>query len=86
MGSCVGLIGPCNHFEVILSSQAYHRDLLEQMPPPVAAVGHLPQVLPNINMRGKPPGKRIPRHGRDRRSGSRRHRKAAAGNRDNNSF
>lgn len=66
--------------------QAYHRDLLEQMPPPVAAVGHLPQVLPNINMRGKPPGKRIPRHGRDRRSGSRRHRKAAAGNRDNNSF
>ncbi|XVF70242.1 hypothetical protein PTKIN_Ptkin11bG0145100 [Pterospermum kingtungense] len=66
--------------------QAYHRELLEQMPPPVAAVAQLPPVLPNINIRGKPPGKRIPRHGRDRRSGSRRHRKAAAGNRDGNSF
>ncbi|XVF70202.1 hypothetical protein PTKIN_Ptkin11bG0142100 [Pterospermum kingtungense] len=66
--------------------QAYHRELLEQMPPPVAAVAQLLPVLPNINIRGKPPGKRIPRHGKDRRSGSRRHRKAAAGNRDSNSF
>ncbi|XP_021287724.1 uncharacterized protein LOC110419144 [Herrania umbratica] len=66
--------------------QAYHRDLLEQMPPPVAAVTQLPPALPNINTRGRTPGKRIPRHGRDKRSGSRRHRKVAAGNRDSNSF
>ncbi|XWS52066.1 hypothetical protein CRYUN_Cryun11dG0035400 [Craigia yunnanensis] len=66
--------------------QAYHRDLLEQMPPPVAAEAQLPPALPNINLRGRTPGKRIPRHGRDKRSGSRRHRKAAAGNRDSNSF
>ncbi|XVF18836.1 hypothetical protein REPUB_Repub11eG0057100 [Reevesia pubescens] len=66
--------------------QGYHRDLLEQMPPPVAAVAQLPPTLPNINIRGRTPGKRIPRHGRDKRSGSRRHRKAAAGNRDSNFF
>ncbi|XP_022753255.1 uncharacterized protein LOC111301682 isoform X3 [Durio zibethinus] len=66
--------------------QAYHRDLLEQMPPPVAAVTQIPLALTNINTRGRTPGKKIPRHGRDKRSGSRRHRKAAAGNRDSNSF
>ncbi|XVF04225.1 hypothetical protein REPUB_Repub05bG0064000 [Reevesia pubescens] len=63
--------------------QAYHRDLLERMPPPVAAVTQLPPALPNI-MRGRTQGKRIPRHGRDKRS--RRHRKAAAGNRDSSFF
>ena len=56
------------------------------MPPPVAAVAQFPPALPNINIRGRTPGKRIPRHGRDKRSGSRRHRKAAGGNRDGNSF
>ncbi|KHG28984.1 Putative tRNA (Met) cytidine acetyltransferase [Gossypium arboreum] len=60
--------------------QSYHRDLLEQMPPPVPAVVRRPPALPNT--RGKTPGKRIPRRGRDRRSGSRRHRKAAASNRE----
>ncbi|KAF8413873.1 hypothetical protein HHK36_001867 [Tetracentron sinense] len=75
--------------------QAYHRDLLEHMAPPVAAVIHPLPALAN-----KPPGKsllindgrvvRIPvrkiptKRGRDKRSGSRRHRKAAAGSRDNN--
>ncbi|XVE80136.1 hypothetical protein DITRI_Ditri14bG0115200 [Diplodiscus trichospermus] len=66
--------------------QGYHRDLLEQMPPPVAAVAQLPPALPNISIRGRTPGKRIPKHGRDKRSGSRRHRKAAVGNRDSNLF
>ncbi|KAH1063469.1 hypothetical protein J1N35_028456 [Gossypium stocksii] len=56
--------------------QTYHRDLLEQMPPPVATVIRRPPALPS--MRGRTPGKRITR----RRSSSRRHRKAAAGNRD----
>ncbi|OMO73313.1 hypothetical protein COLO4_27170 [Corchorus olitorius] len=69
-----------------IDEQAYHRDLLEHMPPPVATMTQLPQALPVISTRGKTPGRRIPRHGRDRKSGSRRHRKAAAGNRDNNSF
>ncbi|XP_022717120.1 uncharacterized protein LOC111275840 [Durio zibethinus] len=66
--------------------QAYHRDLLEQMPPPVAALTQLPPTLPNINIRGRTQGKRNTRHGRDKRSGSRHHRKAAGGNRDSNFF
>ncbi|KAA3453041.1 Serine/threonine-protein kinase SIK3 [Gossypium australe] len=53
--------------------QTYHRDLLEQMPPPVATVIRRPPALPS--MRGRTPGKRITR----RRSSSRRHRRAAAG-------
>ncbi|MFQ6664657.1 hypothetical protein Gotur_031700 [Gossypium turneri] len=56
--------------------QTYHRDLLEQMPPPVANVIRRPPALPS--MRRRTPGKRITR----RRSSSRRHRKAATGNRD----
>ncbi|TYH21402.1 hypothetical protein ES288_A04G041200v1 [Gossypium darwinii] len=56
--------------------QTYHRDLLEQMPPPVATVSRRPPALPS--MRGRTPGKRITR----RRSSSRCHRKAAGGNRD----
>ncbi|MBA0721773.1 hypothetical protein Golax_009278, partial [Gossypium laxum] len=52
--------------------QTYHRDLLEQMPPPVATVIRRPPALPS--MRRRTPGKRITR----RRSSSRRHRKAAA--------
>ncbi|KHG13812.1 Serine/threonine-protein kinase SIK3 [Gossypium arboreum] len=56
--------------------QTYHRDLLEQMPPPVATVSRRPPGLPS--MRVRTPGKRVTR----RRSSSRRHRKAAGGNRD----
>ncbi|PPS08067.1 hypothetical protein GOBAR_AA12580 [Gossypium barbadense] len=65
--------------------QAYHRDLLEHMPPPVAVIRR-PPALPNIITRGRNQGKKIPRHGRDRRSGSRRHHKASAGNRESNIF
>ncbi|GMI85321.1 hypothetical protein like AT1G53040 [Hibiscus trionum] len=61
--------------------QAYHRDLLEHMPPPVAVIRR-PPALPNTNVRGRNQGKRIPRRGRDRRSGSRRHRRTSAGNRE----
>ncbi|KAK9024552.1 hypothetical protein V6N11_004710 [Hibiscus sabdariffa] len=52
--------------------QAYHRDLLETF----AAVTRHPPALPSI--RGRTPGKRVTRRGRDRRSGSRRRRKNAA--------
>ncbi|XP_010535101.1 PREDICTED: uncharacterized protein LOC104810473 [Tarenaya hassleriana] len=61
--------------------QVYHRDILMSMPPPVARVARFrePPALP----RGRVIGKRLPgRRGRDRRSGSRRHRKISAGNRD----
>lgn len=66
------------------SSQAYHRDLLEHMPPPVAVIRR-PPALPNI-ITGRNQGKKIPRHGKARRTGSRRQRKASAGNRDSNFF
>ncbi|PPD86711.1 hypothetical protein GOBAR_DD16361 [Gossypium barbadense] len=52
-------------------AMTYHRDLLEQMPPPVANMIRRPPALPS--MRRRTPGKRITR----RRSSSRRHRKAA---------
>ncbi|KAB1995595.1 hypothetical protein ES319_D13G171600v1 [Gossypium barbadense] len=65
--------------------QAYHRDLLEHMPPPVAVIRH-PPALPNIITRERNQGKKIPRHGKDRRSGSRHHHKASAGNRESNFF
>ncbi|GMJ11450.1 hypothetical protein like AT1G53040 [Hibiscus trionum] len=61
--------------------QTYHRDLLENMPPPVAVIRR-PPALPNANFRGRNQGKRTPRRGRDRRSGSRHHRRASAGNRE----
>ncbi|KAK8647891.1 hypothetical protein V6N13_121615 [Hibiscus sabdariffa] len=63
-----------------IDEQAYHRDLLETF----AAVTRHPPALPSI--RGRTPGKRVTRRGRDRRSGSRRRRKNAAGNRDINLF
>nr|KJB81945.1 hypothetical protein B456_013G168400 [Gossypium raimondii] len=65
--------------------QAYHRDLLEHMPPPVAVIRH-PPALPNIITRERNQGKKIPRHGKDRRSGSRHLHKASAGNRESNFF
>lgn len=62
--------------------QAYHRDVLENMPPPppprprpvvVIRRPRLPPVFFTIN---KPPVKKNPKRGRgDRRSGSKRHRK-----------
>ncbi|KAJ7981744.1 Inner membrane protein oxaA [Quillaja saponaria] len=63
--------------------QAYHRDLLEHMPPSAPAVIRYPPAMPNnINRSQK---KNPPRRGRgDRRSGSKRHRKVAIGSRDNN--
>ncbi|KAE8733614.1 putative ubiquitin-conjugating enzyme E2 24-like [Hibiscus syriacus] len=61
--------------------QAYHRDLLEHMPPPVALIRRPPALL-NTNVRGRNQGKRTPRRGRDRRSGSRHRRRASAGNRE----
>ncbi|KAL4341866.1 hypothetical protein GQ457_08G006930 [Hibiscus cannabinus] len=61
--------------------QAYHRDLLEHMPPPVAVIQRAP-ALPITNVRVRNQGKRTPRRGRDRRSGSRRHRRASAVNRE----
>ncbi|KAK8638275.1 hypothetical protein V6N13_136711 [Hibiscus sabdariffa] len=61
-----------------IDAQAYHRDLLENMPPPVAVIRR-PPALPNINVHRRNQGRRIPRHGRDRRSGLRHHRRASAG-------
>lgn len=72
--------------------QKYHRDLLLRLappvtnvlipqlspPPPLPVLETLPEKVVTSPIR-KGPGKR----GRDRRSGSRRHRKVAAGNRDN---
>lgn len=74
--------------------QAYHRDLLEQMAPPVAVISHprpRPRPRPALvrgNMARRPPVKKGPiRRGRgERRSGSRRHRKVVPGNTYNTSI
>ncbi|KAK2369458.1 putative hexosyltransferase MUCI70 [Trifolium repens] len=57
--------------------QAYHRDVLENMPPPSPPVVVIRRPNPPVSyITHKPPMKKNPRHGRgDRRSGSRRHRK-----------
>lgn len=63
--------------------QAYHRDLLEHMSPPLplAARAQHPPAPPSVPATGRRPGRKIPpRHGRERRSGSRRHRKAGREN------
>lgn len=69
--------------------QAYHRDLLEQLEhrsPPAIPVVHSPPVLIKERPENPPPPDKIPlkrtpaKRGRDRRS--RRHRKTAAGSRD----
>ncbi|KAJ6752063.1 hypothetical protein OIU85_002482 [Salix viminalis] len=68
--------------------QAYHKDLLDHMPPPVAHVFRNPpplQPLHHDSSAGRNPGKNS-RRGRDRRSGSRQHRKPAAGNREKQAF
>ncbi|KAB5534620.1 hypothetical protein DKX38_017706 [Salix brachista] len=59
--------------------QAYHKDLLDQMPPPAAPVVRHPPPLHRDSSSGRSSGKNS-RRGRDRRSGSRQRRKAAAGN------
>ncbi|KAI3854238.1 hypothetical protein MKW98_024661 [Papaver atlanticum] len=77
--------------------QTYHRDVLEHMPPPIVAVKR-PSVSTN-EPRGKsshvtitdrfvksPTKRNPPKRGRERRSGSRRHRKVSVGSRDNNSI
>jgi hypothetical protein len=58
-------------------NQAYHRDVLENMPPPSPPVVVIRRPNPPVSyITHKPPMKKNPRHGRgDRRSGSRRHRK-----------
>ncbi|KAG2677821.1 hypothetical protein I3760_12G114700 [Carya illinoinensis] len=66
--------------------QAYHRDLLENMPPPVGRIIHSPPALPVYNPMVRPPMKKIIRRRGDRKSGQKRHRKVVAGHRDNNPF
>ncbi|XP_040990030.1 probable hexosyltransferase MUCI70 isoform X2 [Juglans microcarpa x Juglans regia] len=66
--------------------QAYHRDLLEHMPPPVGRIIHSPPTLPVYNPMVRPPMKKIIRRRGDRKSGQKRHRKVVAGHRDNNPF
>ncbi|KAI9385819.1 hypothetical protein POPTR_011G119300v4 [Populus trichocarpa] len=65
--------------------QAYHKDLLDQMPPPVAPAIRHPPPLHRDSSSGRSSGKNS-RRGRDRRSGSRQHRKAAAGIREKQAF
>ncbi|KAE8125814.1 hypothetical protein FH972_020585 [Carpinus fangiana] len=69
--------------------QAYHRDLLEQLSPPVTPVApriRYPPALPSNNPIVKSPVKKSNRRRGDRKSGQRRHRKVVAGGRDNNPF
>lgn len=65
--------------------QTYHRDLLEHMPP---ALSNIRPILPSPNTYNKVPvGKKAStRRGRERKSGSKRHRKVTAGSRYNSSF
>ncbi|KAK2639025.1 hypothetical protein Ddye_026820 [Dipteronia dyeriana] len=66
--------------------QAYHRDLLEHMapPPPRVARTQYPRVPPDTNV-GNSRKKSPARRGKgDKKSGSKRHRKIVAGNKDNN--
>ncbi|KAM6584735.1 hypothetical protein CsatB_011737 [Cannabis sativa] len=67
--------------------QTYHRDVLEQMPPPPPAVRLFKPVSMRENIVRTPIGKKAStRRGRERKSGSKRHRKVNAGGRYNNSF
>lgn len=72
---------------VIFYGQAYHRDLLVHKASPGAATTHHQVVLPGTSLAGKNPGKRSSKRGKgEKRSGSKRHRKVAAGNKDSSSF
>lgn len=77
--------------------QAYHRDLLEHMPPPADPIlryppafpGYIPMVppaFPGYNPMVRPPTRKTNRRRGDRKSGQKRHRKVVAGRRENNSF
>jgi hypothetical protein len=66
--------------------QAYHRDLLEQLSPPVSPIIRYPPALPDYKPVVKPPVKKSSRRRGDRRSGQKRHRKVVSGSRDNNPF
>lgn len=56
------------------------------MAPPIAVAAENSLAVSQGKLTGRnPAGRKIPpKHGRDKRSGSRRHRKVVAGNRDNN--
>lgn len=72
---------------MIFYVQAYHRDLLVHKASPGAATTHHQLVLPGTSLAGKNPGKRSSKRGKgEKRSGSKRHRKVAAGNKDSSSF
>lgn len=66
--------------------QVYHRDLMMSMAPPIAVAAENSLAVSQGKLTGRnPAGRKIPpKHGRDKRSGSRRHRKVVASNRDNN--
>ncbi|KAF5728307.1 Inner membrane protein oxaA [Tripterygium wilfordii] len=68
--------------------QTYHRDLLEQMSPPPPPKVHSLRNTPPLasSSAGRSSGKNPARRTKVKRSGSRRHRKASAGNRDSSSF
>lgn len=73
--------------------QAYHRDLLEQLSPPVGPIIRysppLPVYSPPLPVHNpivKSPVKKSNRRRGDRRSGQKRHRKVVAGSRDSNAF
>ncbi|GAB4846425.1 hypothetical protein Ancab_025430 [Ancistrocladus abbreviatus] len=74
--------------------QAYHRELLEHMRPPALPVTvrdqpppRTPSMVVRDNTARRNPGRKTPaKRGRDRRSGSKHHRKVSVGNRDTNSF
>ena len=75
--------------------QAYHRDILEHMSPPATYI-HYPAALTNeqskkaslevIRDRKSGSTKMTGKRGRERKSGSRRHRMRAVIGRDTNSF
>ena len=70
--------------------QAYHRELLEHMPPPrplrpPRIIVHQQPSIRAVPTLHREVGRRLPsRRGRDRRSGSRRRRKVVASSRDTN--
>ncbi|XP_065862076.1 probable hexosyltransferase MUCI70 isoform X2 [Euphorbia lathyris] len=59
--------------------QAYHKDIMDHMPPPVAR--RLPP-LQHVSSSGKIPVKKVYRRGKDRRAASRHRHKSALSNRD----
>lgn len=72
---------------MIFYVQAYHRDLLVHKASLGAVTTHHQLVLPGTSLAGKNPGKRSSKHGKgEKRSGSKRHRKVAAGTKDSSSF